>query len=660
MNREEWKEEGKKLLQGIFESINDFSDPVVVKRSETEITYPHKDAKGVWREVEERAERFEGLTRSLFIAAPLIKEEPELQIEGFRIADYYRSHILRSVDPEDELYIGTYQELKELTGNRDPFAFFQETVETCALVIGLYESGDVLWESYTQKEKDRIAAFLHSYAEGCTVPQNWRLFNMLDLAFLDMKGYPIDHEIMRDHAGAILEWYAGDGWYRDGHSFDYYSCWAFQVYGPIWCRWYGYEKMPRIAERIEEYSNKLMETYADFFDADGWTNMWGRSNIYRFASVSAFAANFLLKHPVADPGRARFVASGSLKQFMDRDDFLPNGIPTLGFYGQFAPLIQGYSCAESPFWIGKAFLALSLGKDHPFWTEEEHRGTWDLLKEGEVKVTVLDAPGLCFSNHEKNGSTILRTGKVVKNKGDLHGICNYGKLAYHTKYPWDASLVAMQYELRDLTDDRTEYANVCFWGGEKDGILYRKQFFEYDLSREAHWIQAIDLADLSVSQGILRADRLRLHRRPIEISLGSFGFPDNGTKEYFYENENAKAIVLKGYDSQGRKKRMAMTVFSGWDDLKTERREGKNPDSRFSLVIRATAGKKRQYGGEEEMFLISQVITGEDHEDFTEDELFPIREIRFPDEARTAADIVMTDGSIKKIDYAGLEGRLML
>ena len=23
-----------------------------------------------------------------------------------------------------------------------------------------------------------------------------------------------------------------------------------------------------------------METYADFFDRDGFTNMWGRSNIY--------------------------------------------------------------------------------------------------------------------------------------------------------------------------------------------------------------------------------------------------------------------------------------------------------------------------------------------------------------------------------------------
>ena len=103
---------------------------------------------------------------------------------------------------------------------------------------------------------------------------------MLDMAFLDMEGYEIDEEIMLDHAQSILAYYAGDGWYRDGHSFDYYSCWAFNVYAPIWNLWYGYEKQPYIAAKFEEHSNKLMETYADFFDRDGFTNMWGRSNIY--------------------------------------------------------------------------------------------------------------------------------------------------------------------------------------------------------------------------------------------------------------------------------------------------------------------------------------------------------------------------------------------
>lgn len=55
-----------------------------------------------------------------------------------------------------------------------------------------------------------------------------------------------------------------------------------------------------------------MESCADFFDRDGFVNMWGRSNIYRFAAVSAFDGNFYLDQSTADPGVARRISSGAL------------------------------------------------------------------------------------------------------------------------------------------------------------------------------------------------------------------------------------------------------------------------------------------------------------------------------------------------------------
>ncbi|MBR6382140.1 MAG: DUF2264 domain-containing protein, partial [Lachnospiraceae bacterium] len=421
MTRQEWIRAGRHLLTGIFQHIKRFEDPVVVPRAETQITYPHSGSTGVWLDAEKRAERFEGLTRSLFIAAPLLKDDPDLEICGYRMAEYYKAQILRSVTKGDPVSVGTYEELMELTSCTDPIRAFQQTVETCALVIGLWVSRKVIWERYTQEEKDRIAAFLRSYAHAPTVPQNWRLFNMLDMAFLKMYGYDIDEEIMMDHAAQIASYYVGDGWYRDGHSFDYYSCWAFQVYTGYWCEWYGYEHAPELAERFEAYSNELMRTYPDFFDRDGHTNMWGRSNIYRCAATSAFEANFSFRHPVADPGLSRRIASGSLLQFLTREDFYHQGLPNMGFYGQFAPLVQGYSCAESPFWLGKAFLCLDLPADHPFWTAREQGGSWEKLGPGEVKETVLNGPALCFTNHADNGSTVLRTGKVLKNRMDEHG-----------------------------------------------------------------------------------------------------------------------------------------------------------------------------------------------------------------------------------------------
>jgi len=683
LTRQSWIEAGEYMLTGIFSNIADFEDPVVMPRKETKITYPHLNYREEDQEAERKAEKFEGLTRTFFIAAPLIHNNPGLTVCGYNIRDYYKNQVLRSCTKGDPLYIGTYDELLELTGS-DRFRCFQQTVETCALVICLWICKEELWDTYTKEEKDCIANFLSNFAHNSTVPQNWRMFNMLDLAFLNMEGYPIDHEIMLDHAQAILAYSVGDGWYRDGHSFDYYSCWAFNMYGPLWNVWYGYEYQPELAKRFEEQSNRLMKTYADFFDKDGFTNMWGRSNIYRNAATSPFDANFFLRNPVMDPGLARRVCSGSLLQFIGREGVVEDGVPTLGFYGQFNPLVQGYSCAESPYWLGKAFLCLHLPEDHPFWTAKENNGTWETLEEKGVKVTTLNGPALCFSNHNASGETILRTGKVLKNQGDTHGMWNYSKLCFNTKYPWEAmpkaeqcenwngvaegfeadSVESQQYVLKDITNGNKIKANATFWYGEKDGVLYRRQFFDYNLHTEAHWIQAVNLADFAVPYGIVRVDKHRLHRRPVRFTLGAYGFPDNGTEIIRKECGKAKAIILKGKDFCGKEKQLAMTIYDGWDTLELVRSTGTNPDSENSIVVYAVGDKKKHYGAYEFYTMISQVITKESHEDFTEEELFPIADIHYEDSAKTGAygtvTVTLKDGTVKKINFEEIEAGLTL
>lgn len=665
LTRESWIEAGMYLLEGIFRHVKTFSDPVVVPRTEDKITYPHLNAPQEIQAAERSAERFEGLTRSFFIAAPLIHENPRIRICGYTLKDYYKSHILRSCTRGDEYYVGNYEDLQELTNHADPTRCFQQTVETCALVIGLWACKAEIWDSYSRAEKDKIADFLSSYAHRNTVPQNWRLFNMLDLAFLAREGYPIDEEIMLDHAMSILAYYAGDGWYRDGHSFDYYSCWAFQFYAPLWNVWYGYEHLPKIAAQFEEHSHALMKTYANFFDKDGWTNMWGRSMIYRFASVSAFDGNLLLPSPTVDFGLARRISSGSLMQFLSRDDFLCGGVPSLGFYGQFSPLVQGYSCAESPFWMGKAFLFLHLPATHPFWTETEKNGVWETLPPLGVHSTILNGPALAFTNHNANGTTYLRTGKVVKANGDIHGMHNYAKLCYATKYPWDSAeaggMSAQQYVIRDERNGVLQRANVTLWHGERAGVLYRRQFFDYDLNRESFWMQAINLADFPVPYGIFRADKLRLYRRPVRITLGSFGFPDNCTQVFRREKGAAKAVILKGYDAMRRPKQLAMSVFCGWDGLELFSSMGTNPDSERSIIVYAVCERKKEYGYEPYL-LCSQTLTKESHEDFTDDELFPIVNIRAEDMYSAYGKTVLTfcDGSEKTLDFDGIEGNLSL
>ena len=667
LTRESWIDAGKYLLTGIFTHIESMDAPVVVPRKETEVTYPHKNAVGKQKKLEEMAQMFEGLARSLLIAAPLIHIDPNTEICGYSLRDYYKKQILAACTKGHPNFVGFYEDLQKLTDSTDSFRCFQQTVETCALVIGLDLCKNEIWNTYSKAEKDIVANFLLSYAHTNTVPQNWRFFNMLDMAFLHKEGYDIDADIMREHAQATLNFYAGDGWYRDGHSFDYYSCWAFNVYSPIWNQWYGYANEPYIAEMFEHNSNKLMETYGDFFDKDGFTNMWGRSNVYRNAATSPFDGNMMLKHPAANPGLSRRIVSGSLLQFISRDDFLYNGIPTMGFYGQFTPLVQGYSCAESVYWLGKAFLCLDLPADHPFWTAKENNGSWETLGEKEVKETVLNGPALCFTNHNANGETILRTGKIIKDCGDEHGMWNYSKISYNSKYPWESApskdIESMQYVLKDTTTEKIEKCNVTLWHGERDGVLYRRQFFDYKLSLESTWFHALNLADFPVEHGVLRADKLRLYRSPITLTLGAYGFPDNGTKIIRKENQNAKAIILRGHDHTGQEKQLAMTIYDGWDEIDVIHSTDTNPDSKNSIIVYGKTARHKQYGYEP-FILISQVITKESLENFTEDELFPIAEVIYTDKEKCGGygpvTIKLKNGIEKTITFEGIEGNLQL
>ncbi len=720
LTRDSWVEAGKYLLSALFDQLKDVGSPMVLKRAEYSITYPHMDSEPGVLEAERRAEIFEGLARSFFIGSVLIAEEPELVLNEILVREYYRLHIIRSCTDKDSLeYAGTYEDMQALSDHTDPFKPFQQTVETCALVVGLWESREVLWDRLSKEERDGIAGFLSGYAHANTVPQNWRLFNMLDLAFLNMNGYEIDKDIMLDHARAILSYYAGDGWYRDGQSFDYYSCWAFNTYAPLWNSWYGYENCPEIAERFEEYSNKLMENYPCFFDRDGYTNMWGRSAIYRFAAISPFEGNMFLKKgmPKEKMGFIRRIASGSLLQFLGREDFLLNGVPSLGFYGQFTPLLQRYSCAASPLWLGKAFLFLHFDKEHPFWSEKEYNGFWEGLGPGQVKETVLEGPGLVATDHEANGEAILRSAKVIKNPEDEEGIWNYLKLCYNTKYPWESTPVAFlkdgaetraesqQYVLRSLFDGHCEKANVSFYAGHRDGVLYRRQLFCFDMSTEWHWLNSADLADFPVPFGIFRADRLHIVKRPMEITLGAYGFPANGkiTEEIYsafsingkqynsglsikemdeqgnpskwlmpsvgesinefiseveirrLEKDGSKAVVLKGTDSLGRKRQLAMTVFSGWKELEICLSRGTNPDTEYSVLLYAKGTMLRQYDGSEPYIFISQVITRDDGKDFSEDELFPVRQIDI--DKCSKIRILFRNGDERMMDFTGIEGR---
>lgn len=653
MTKGHWVDAAQFLLDGIFSNITDFDMPVYCPRSEFKISYPNEQSPK-WKKY---AAAFEGLARSFLIAAPLLYNRPEAAAGGYSVKEYYREHILRAVTEGTKNYMQSYRELEAMSEEGEHC--FQHTCECASLAIGLWQCKEIIWDSYTAREKDKIAGYLMEFGNARTVPHNWRLFNMLILGFLWSQGYEIDEDKMRDHGQVILSYYAGDGWYRDGHRFDYYSPWAFHVYAALWNVWYGYEKEPEMAARIETYANCLLDTYAGMFDRDAHVTMWGRSGIYRNAASAPFASVFFLKEHRVAPGLARRINSGALLQFIGNEKVFKNGVPVLGFYGEFPPILQDYSCAESPFWMANPFICLNLPDDHPFWTDRESNGDWEQLSDDSFSSYIMDGPGIAAFHQGAGKAAEFCTAKNVFEPGDSY-IKAYIRLAFHSRYPWEdfdlQGAEAMQYSLKYDREEQVQIPNIMLYGGVKDGVIYRQEYFGFRFNFQG--LASISLADIPLPNGILHADKIRIHEKPFTLTVGAYGFPVEGdTRTEREEDGIGKALVVK---DQSRS--LAFVSYAGFDSMERKERSGVNAVSDKSILLYGKCRREEYYEYRPYM-MIYAVLTAEGR-DFTRDELFPVKRIQFADAKGCGgtgpAVITLKSGRVLRVDYEGLEGRLQL
>lgn len=655
MTKKHWIEICHLFLEGIFSHVKEFQDPIVIPHSGDKVSYPQPDAPE-WRYA---AEKFEGLARSFLIAAPLLVNEPEAIIANYNLKEYYKNQILASVTPGTNSYLYNLEEIKKSA--KEGEHAFQHTCECASLVIGLTISENIIWNHYTEAEKDIIAEYLSEFGHSRTGHHNWRFFNMLILAFLDRHGYQIDKGVMRDHGACILSYYAGDGWYRDGHRFDYYSPWAFHVYGPLWNQWYGYEQEPEMAAKMEEYSNELMDTYPNMFDINAHMIMWGRSSIYRSAASAPLAANLLLRNSTVDRGLARRILSGNLLQFITKEECFVNNIPCLGYYGPYEPLIQSYSCSASPFWIANSFLCLALPDEDEFWTAIEKNGVWE-NRDVPVEETTLDGPGMNLTNYKETGTVELRCGKVLVKKGDPL-LSEYSRLSFNSILPWEVfdfiGPEAMQYSLLYKDKGSTQIPNILLYAGEKNGVLYRKEYFDFEATFQDK--ASIDLADFPVKNGLIRVDKARIPDKPYILYLGHYGLPVMDTENISIEEREkngAKAIIAKTQDLQ-----VAMVIYTGFDLLAVKENFSKNPVTDESILIYAES-KRDNYYEYRDYVLITAILHKRDNTFWSDEELFPIEQITFEDKEQCGGygkiTIKHSNGIETIIDYEGIEGSLKI
>lgn len=97
MTKQHWKDAALFMLEGAFSYIHSLDDPMKFPKQEGK-SYPHDEARVP-------TEKLEGLCRTLFVASPLLKENPSLVINNIKLANYYRYQIGKLIDSTSESYI---------------------------------------------------------------------------------------------------------------------------------------------------------------------------------------------------------------------------------------------------------------------------------------------------------------------------------------------------------------------------------------------------------------------------------------------------------------------------------------------------------------------------------------------------------------------------
>lgn len=622
MTRKHWVDAAEYLLAGAFTYIDGLDAPMKFPK-QLEKVYPRN-------ENQVPVEKLEGLCRTLFVAAPLLREKPDLVLNNIKVADYYRHQILQLINPESPSFI------KHRDGGPS-----QTLVEFGALAISLSVIPEVLWEPLTQEQKDALAATMISYGDGPTVDSNWRFFNIFVLSFFKDQGYQINEECLMENLNKALAFYRGEGWYNDAPAYDYYSMWAFQMYGPVWSQLYGNKYYPEYAQKFMANLKDIANNYPYMFNRDGKMNMWGRSICYRFGSVVPLALLGYFDEPeTINYGWMRRIASSTMLQFLQHPEFLEDNVPTLGFYGAFAPAVQIYSCRGSVYWSGKAFLALLLPEDNIFWTATENNGAWDNeLQPGNVYNKFQPATNLLITDYPDCGGAEMRSWcheRVASDWQKFRSTENYNKLAYHTEFPWMADgangEVSMNYGIRNEKEE-WEVLRLYTFKRFEEGAYYR------DAVLETNPEIAFKLVDIPLANGVLRIDKAST---PVatDIRLGHYSLAQKNDTIYESVQQvgGREAHILNNGEYQ-----LAMISWQGWTGSEVARPEGLHPESDLCAVTMATD----QLPVGEKLYITLQ-LWKKGTEPFTQEELSPVESIQLI-ENDTKAEVLLKNGDKKVI-----------
>lgn len=243
----------------------------------------------------------------------------------------------------------------------------QKAVELIPLIAMLCIHQELTWDTYTEIQKKQILLYFENINNIAIHTNNWQFFRFIVTSILEKLGHKsyTKEKILSWHI--IESCYTGEGWYRDGQEGpkDYYIAFGYHFYSLLYCYLFPENSM---CKKLKDRAKNFALDYFAFFDNEGRMIPYGRSLIYRYATLSFWSLFLLNEVDKCLNPKIIEVIKKSIEWWKQQEIVNKNGILNLGYCYRNETICEDYNSSGSVYWIMKFFLILLIDKNNPIWT----------------------------------------------------------------------------------------------------------------------------------------------------------------------------------------------------------------------------------------------------------------------------------------------------
>jgi hypothetical protein len=368
----------------------------------------------------------EGVTRMLQATGYWLANPDNPQVISYRereldVLDIARTALVNGTDPAHEDYWGPIE-----TGS-------QRVIEADFVAQFLLDTRARFWDTLDDDERDQIMDWLAPTDDS--YKNNWTGAAFQRNLARKLLGYPVDLDAMQAQLDYVYDLYVGDGWYEDGPGdrFDYYNAFMLHYDLLTWARYDG-DSDPQRRDEVRARAIAFVHHFPYFFDEGGAQVFFGRSLGYRAAVTTTLQAVEIDGISPLPPGAARRLVSANLAGFVG-DDLLgtqwmfdeADAIRS-GYFAADPGVLEGYQHEGSQYFFTRAFAALRLSEDHPYWSATEQ----PLPADEGAFIHAIPAPGFVLSHEPGQGHVVMLTTR--SDKQGLAHVDQYRRLQYSSRF----------------------------------------------------------------------------------------------------------------------------------------------------------------------------------------------------------------------------------